>query len=249
MTRIPFKIAIILGLLTAGVSHGQQKAVEPIKATTPEVQTAKWAQAWWMPRHRDKLSEKAKMERVDLLMIGDSIMHGWEGRGKKVWDTYYAKRNALNLGFSGDRTEQVIWRLQHGEVAGIAPKLAVLMIGTNNAGHRQDPPEQTAAGIRCILTELRKRLPNTKVLVLAIFPRGKDNNDPLRKLNEATNKIITTYADGKHIFYLDIGAKFLNADGALPKEITPDLLHPNDKGYEIWARAIEPKVKELMGSK
>lgn len=123
------------------------------------------------------------------------------------------------------------------------------MIGTNNAGHRQDPPAQTAAGIQSILTELRERLPNTKVLVLAIFPRGKDNNDPLRQLNEATNKIIETYADGKHIFYLDIGAKFLNADGVLPKEIMPDLLHTNEKGYEIWARAIEPKVKELISSK
>lgn len=248
MIRLSLKMAVVLGLIVARVGYAQ-KTNAPIKAITPEVQTAKWAEAWWMPRHREKLSEKAKMARVDLLMIGDSIMHSWENGGKKVWDEYYGKRNALNLGFSGDRTEQVIWRLQHGEVSDIAPKLVVLMIGTNNAGHREDPAEETAAGIKQIITELRTRLPNTNILVLAIFPRGKDATDTKRVINEATNKIIQTFADGKRVFYLNINDKFLKPDGVLPQEIMPDLLHPNAQGYEIWAKAIEPKVKELMGEK
>ncbi len=237
-------------LLACVASRGNaQTTVATVKATTPEVQTAEWAKAWWMKRHQQKLAEKSKMVTVDLVMIGDSIMHGWETRGKKVWDKYYGKRHALNLGFSGDRTENVLWRLQHGEVDGISPKLAVVMIGTNNAGHRKDPPEQTAAGIKAILTELQTRLPHTKILLLAIFPRGKDPNNPLRKINEATNKIIKKYADGKRVFWLNINDKFLQADGVLPKSIMPDLLHPNAEGYEIWAQAIEPMVQKLMASK
>ena len=125
---------------------------KPTKAVTPENRPDKW----WSDRHAEKLKQLKSQESVDLLMIGDSITHGWEGRGKQVWAEFYAKRNAFNIGYGGDRTEHVIWRLQHGEVEGISPKLAVIMIGTNNTGHRQDPPEQTAAGIKKILAELKK---------------------------------------------------------------------------------------------
>ena len=160
-------------------------------------------------------------------------------------------RNAtpLNIGYSGDRTEQVIWRLQHGEVDGISPRLAVIMIGTNNAGHRQDKPEDTAAGVKAILGELRTRLPDMKCLVLAIFPRGEKTDDPLRQLNDATNKILKTLADDQHVFFLDINAEFLDDDGTLPKDLMPDLLHPNEKGYEIWAAAMEPTIQKLLDEK
>ncbi len=219
------------------------------KALRPEVQTAKWAVKWWGPRHEQKLKDLKKQGRVDLLMIGDSITHGWENRGKKVWDEFYGKRHAFNIGYSGDRTEQVIWRLQNGEVKGISPKLAVIMIGTNNAGHRQDPAEETAAGIKAIIGELRERLPKTKILLLAIFPRGAYPNDKLRKLNDATNEIIAKYAADDHVTYLDISSKFLADDGELPKAIMPDFLHPNEKGYRIWAEAMEPNIARLMGER
>ncbi len=218
-----------------------------IPALKPEVQTAEWAKSWWMPRHEEKLAEREKMGQVDLLMIGDSITHGWEDRGRKTWDQYYAKRKALNIGFSGDRTENVLWRLDHGAVDGISPKLAVVMIGTNNTGHRQDPAEQTAAGIKAIVNQLRKRLPETNVLLLAIFPRGETTDDSLRQLNDAINKIVAGMADDQHVFYLDINARFLEDGGRLPKSIMPDLLHPNEKGYAIWAEAIEPTIVKLMG--
>ena len=137
-------------------------------------------------------------------MIGDSITHGWENRGKAAWSEFYAKRNAFNIGYSGDRTEHVIWRLQHGEIDGIAPKLAVIMIGTNNTGHRQDPPEQTAAGIKKILEVLKKKLPRTRVLLLAVFPRGATNDDKLRKINDGINKSIQGLADGKRVHFLNL---------------------------------------------
>ena len=226
-------------------------AKAPPKSVTAEVQTARWAVKWWQKRHIEKIALKKKMGKVDLLLIGDSITHGWDDRGKagETWDTYYAKRNTLNIGFSGDRTEHVLWRLQNGAVDDISPKLAVLMIGTNNAGHRREASAETALGVKAILAELAKRLPKTKVLLLAIFPRGADDNDALRKLNMGTNKIIRTYADNKRVFFLDINASFLDAKRTLPRAIMPDLLHPNKKGYELWAKAMEPTIKELMGEK
>ena len=190
---------------------------------------------------------KATQGKVDLLMIGDSITHGWEGRGKKVWDEFYADRNAFNIGYSGDRTEQVIWRLQNGEVEGISPKLAVIMIGTNNTGHRQDPPKETAAGIKLIIEELKERTPKTKILLLAIFPRGATTDDKLRKINAGTNEIIEGYADDKTVFFLDINKTFLEEDGTLPKSVMPDLLHPHEAGYRMWAEAMEPMIAKLLG--
>jgi len=217
------------------------------KAVTPEVQTAAWAVKWWQSRHDQKLADLKKMEKVDLLMIGDSITHGWEGRGKKVWDEYYAKRNAFNIGFSGDRTENVLWRLQHDALKGISPKLAVIMIGTNNTGHRQDPADETAAGIKAIIIELQKQLPKTKILLLAIFPRGAKTDDPLRQLNTGINEIIVSYADDKSVFFLDVNSEFLEDDGTLPKSIMPDLLHPHEAGYATWAKAMESTIASLMG--
>jgi beta-glucosidase len=217
------------------------------KAVTPEVQTAAWAVKWWQPRHDQKLADLKKMEKVDLLMIGDSITHGWEGRGKKVWNEHYAKRNAFNIGFSGDRTEHVLWRLQHGAVKGSSPKLAVIMIGTNNTGHRQDPAEETAAGVKAIIAELQKQLPETKILLLAIFPRGAKSDDPLRKLNTSINEIIAGYANDKKVFFLDINSEFLKEDGTLSKSVMPDLLHPHEAGYATWAKAMEPMIAQLMG--
>ena len=119
-------------------------------STTACVQTAKWAVKWWKPRHEEKLALKENMGQVDLVFLGDSITHAWDNCGKKTWDQYYAKRHALNLGFSGDRTEHVLWRLENGAVEGINPKLLVLMIGTNNAGHREEPSKFTAIGIKAI---------------------------------------------------------------------------------------------------
>ncbi|MEM9940700.1 MAG: GDSL-type esterase/lipase family protein [Planctomycetota bacterium] len=212
----------------------------------PEIQTAKWAVNWWMPRHEAKLWERKLMEEVDLLMIGDSITHGWERKGKKTWDQYYANRNALNLGFSGDRTEHVLWRFQNGALDDINPKLAVIMIGTNNTGHRMDAPELIAEGVRRVVDELKLRLPETKVLLLGVFPRDAQADGKMRQNNDAVNQILKGYADNKNIWYLDIGDQFLDEEQVLPKSIMPDLLHPNEKGYAIWAEAMEPMMVQLL---
>jgi beta-glucosidase len=150
------------------------------------------------------------------------------------------------LGFGGDHTENVLWRLRHGEVDGLSPKVAVLMIGTNNTGDRNDDPQATAAGVKAIIDELRSRLPHTRILLLAIFPREEQPTGFLRRLNERVNAIISGYADGRHVFFANINAAFLNADGTLSREVMPDLLHPQEKGYEIWARSMDPMLKKLL---
>ncbi|MEM7476803.1 MAG: platelet-activating factor acetylhydrolase IB subunit [Planctomycetota bacterium] len=247
MNKTLFLLPVVLASLSTNAFIAAQTATEALpKALKPEVQTAKWAQSWWMPRHEQKLEERKKMKQVDLLMIGDSITYGWENGGKEVWNKYYASRNALNIGFSGDRTEQVLWRFDHGEIDDIDPKLAVIMIGTNNTGHRKDPPQETADGIKAIIEKLHEKYPDTKVLLLGVFPRGASPQDELRKINDGINAIISKLDDGKKVHYLDISANFLDDRGVLPKSIMPDLLHPNKKGYALWAEAMEPSIAKLL---
>ena len=213
---------------------------------TPAKLAEYWSVSWWEPRHTAKLKRVAE-GNVDLIMVGDSITQGWEEEaGAKVWQEYYGKRNAVNLGFSGDRTENVLWRLKNGEIDGISPKVAVVMIGTNNTGHRLHQPEYTAEGVRQIVELLKTKLENTKILLLAVFPREAQANAQMRLINEEINAKISTLADGNRVHFLNINAKFLADDGSLSQEIMPDLLHLNEQGYRIWADAMEPKLAELL---
>ncbi|MFL6835331.1 MAG: GDSL-type esterase/lipase family protein [Xanthobacteraceae bacterium] len=128
----------------------------------------------------------------------------------------------------------------------VAPKVAVLMIGANNTGHRAENPETTAAGIMRVIDEIRARRPTTKVLLLAIFPRGEKPDDFLRGINERVNRIIAGAADGRSVFFLNINAALVNPDGSLSKDVMPDLLHPNEKGYAIWQREMQPLLQKLL---
>ena len=194
------------------------------------------------------INSRAKPGEVDLIFIGDSITQGWEGKGAApIWEKHFGKYKPMNAGIGGDRTQHVIWRLENGNIKGITPKVAVLMIGTNNSG--SNTSEAIAKGIAAIVSKLRHELPETKVLLLGIFPRGLNKDDVRRTVNEGANAIVSKLDDGKNIFYLDIGPKFLEADGTLTKEIMPDLLHLSPKGYEIWATSIDGKLAELLGEK
>jgi beta-glucosidase len=220
------------------------------QSVTPAVSNEWWSADWWMPRHEQKLDEKNRLVAAgtppQLVFIGDSITNYWETTGREVWQRHYAPYHALNLGFAGDRTENVLWRLQHGEIDGIAPKVAVLMIGTNNTGFRAEDPRTTAAGIRRIVDEIHRRMPGTRVLLLAIFPRGEKPDDDLRGINARVNRIVAGWKD---VRFLDIGAAFLNPDGTLSKDVMPDLLHPSEKGYEIWQRAMDPVLQQLLNDR
>jgi len=219
-------------------------------SVTPSPLIESWSLDWWMPRHQEKLAEiarrKAAGEPTDLVFIGDSITHNWEQHNKPLWDEFWGKYHALNLGYGGDRTENVLWRLQHGEVDGIKPKVAVMMIGTNNTGFRQEAPELIYAGIKRDIQEVQKHLPHTKILLLAIFPRGEKADDGQRVANEKVNALLPKLADGKRVFFLNINKAFLAPDGTLSKDIMPDLLHPNAEGYKIWQREMQPELDKLM---
>ena len=217
-----------------------------IKGMNPAAIPVPRGDGWWMDLH-NSFNQRVKQGNVDLVFIGDSITYGWREGGQDTWAKYYGSRHAVNLGIGGDTTQFVLWRLTHGNLDGISPKLAVIMIGTNNG--QGNTPEETAEGVTAIVREVRARCPKSKILLLAIFPRGHAADDGLRKKNEQVNAIISKLDNGKNIFYLDIGSKFLDKNGVLPRDIMPDLLHPNQKGYDIWAEAIEPKVMQIMGDK
>ncbi len=203
----------------------------------------------WVARH-EGFVEIARKGNVDLLFMGDSITDGWRGRGANVWNKYYASQHAANFGIGGDRTEHVLWRMDHGELDGIKPKVVVLMIGTNNSGkekdgHMRNTIPQIIEGVTAVVTELRAKLPGSKILLLAIFPRGTID-DFQRGEVAVVNTALAKLDDGKMVRFLDIGPNFLEADATLPRSIMPDLLHPNEKGYQIWADAMNPTLDEMM---
>ncbi len=239
------KFTLILITLMASLSSlSADNSATMIKnsATTP---TNRLNLAWWKQRHKQKVAI-AKNKPCDLLFIGDSITHNWEKPGKKVWKKFYSKRKAINIGFSGDRTEHVLWRLDHGEFPKSKPKVAILMIGTNNTGQKMQKAAETAQGIKAIINKIQQKSPKTHILLLAIFPRDAKASGKMRQLNNKINNIIKTYDDGKTVHFLNINSAFLKPNGDLPKSIMPDYLHPQAKGHQIWAKAIEPTLKKLL---
>ncbi len=198
--------------------------------------------------------ELAQKGDIDLLFLGDSITDFWRNPGKEgvvnpplagkaVFDQYYGGLKVANFGISGDTTQGVLYRLRDGEGRGFQPKAIMLMIGTNNAGNCSSA--EIAEGIGAIVAELRQDFPAAKILLLAIFPRANPG-DPVRKVAADVNPIIAKLHDGKNVFYLDIGARFLDADGIIQPDIMPDKLHPTEKGYGIWAEAVKEPLAELM---
>ena len=207
----------------------------------------RWDERWWLNRWKAKFEEAGspKAKQAKVVFIGDSITQGWEGKGKEEWAEHFAPLGALNWGYSGDRTEHVIWRMQNGWVQRVDPEVAVLMIGTNNTGHSLRPAEETAMGIRKIVEDLAWKWPDTKVILTAIFPRGATPDDPKRQRNAEINELIRPLADGKRVFWQDINDQFLGDEGKLSKEVMPDLLHLNAESYAIWADAVSAKLREL----
>ncbi len=241
---VVFFATITLSLLTIP-SVSAQTCPDNAPALNPGPLEESWAIEWWMPRHEAKRSEEGR-KSAKLLLLGDSITHGWESTGKPVWDQYFGEISTFNLGFSGDRTENVLWRIENGALEEISPELTVLMIGTNNTGHRQDLPECTARGIEMIVDQLLSEFHESQILLLAIFPRGHEPDHELRQLNNEINEQIAQFNTKPGVHFLDINHIFLTEDGVLTEEIMPDMLHPNDNGYELWAEEIKPVINDLL---
>jgi lysophospholipase L1-like esterase len=198
----------------------------------------------WTSRH-EKFVAQAKRGDVDILFMGDSITDNWRSKGSNVWDAVYAPRQAANFGIGGDRTQHVLWRIENGELDGIHPKVTVLMIGTNNS--KSDSPDDIARAIGLIIDVIHSKIPDTKILLLAIFPRNRPSDTPeMLETIHTVNEKIAGYDNGSTVKFLDINAKFLGPDGKVHADVMADFLHPTEKGYKIWAAAMEPTLDEMM---
>lgn len=211
------------------------------------VESSPRPESGWQDRHK-LLNQRAAEagEKARILFIGDSITQGWEGAGKEVWERYYAPRNAVNLGIGGDRTQHVLWRLENGNLAGLKPKAAVVMIGTNNSNGEDNSPDQIVEGVTAIVRKLRETLPDTTVLLLAIFPRGENYNAQRGKILQI-NQVLQRVADGDRVRWIDFGSRFVDDDGLIPRSLMPDFLHLSPEGYALWAETLEPEVARILG--
>jgi len=210
----------------------------------------------WDKRHEEILRIKSSIN-PEIILIGDSITHFWVGEpkakrvsGAKAWDSVFGKLRVLNLGFGWDRTQNVLWRFDHGELDGLQPKLVVIHIGTNNTSQtknaRQNTPAEIAEGVRSICSRVREKCPKAKIVLMAIFPREEKPDHPRRKLIAETNALLAKIPNSPDFAFVDIGPKVLTPAGVLTKDLMPDFCHPSEKGYQIWADALRPFVQSIQ---
>ena len=200
----------------------------------------------WPAREQEKRNQITKSGgSIDLVFVGDSITHGWEneGRGKNLYDTLRKTYSILNLGYSGNCTQNIIWRLENGELDGYKAKLFMVMAGTNNV----EPPEEVAVGVRRILDLIRSRQPQAKILLLPIFPRGESAADARNAKNAKVNEIIQGFADGVHILWCDFTSELRDSAGGLSGNLSQDRLHLNEAGFAIWLKHVLPHFERTCG--
>ncbi len=234
MKTLSFPILIIEALVGSALAGSPASVVpEPSKLKK------------FMPRlHEEKLAEAVqKGGAIELVMIGDSITHAWSRQPGSIFD----EAKLLNLGFPGDRTQNVLWRFQHGALDGISPRLVTLMIGTNHMheakkGYQPDSPQDIFTGIRAVVAEVRERLPEARLVIFSVFPRGPE---AAQQRVEAVNAMLPQLADGERVFHVDLNQAFLGEDGGFdPVLYSRDQLHLNDQGYTAWAKAMKPVLAE-----
>ena len=202
---------------------------------------------WWANRFlsRHMEIEKVKGKSVDVVLLGDSIMHFWQWKHPESWSKFTANRTVLNLGYGGDRTQHVLWRIAHGELDGYEAKCVVLMIGTNNNSSKNTKPENVADAIELIVAKIREKQPHAKIVLHPIFPRGKSagsvRHADARARNDKTNALLKQFADrdGK-IVWIDFNDRLVDASGWVPESIMRDEIHPTAAGYDIWMEALAP---------
>ena len=251
-------LSLVLGVLASslGLLHAQVAATTntpPTPTTTaksPSPRTPTTASTpVKLPRGTNRegqIMAAAKGHNPQVILIGDSIT---EYYNKDVWAKNYGKYDGCTYGFSGENTENILAYIDDGVLTGINPKVAILLIGTNNLGHNPtEKPEWVADGIKAIVAAIHQKLPNTKVLVMGIFPRGKQAGDGFRPKVQAVNAIVSKLDNGGDTRFIDIGTKFLLPNGDADKTLLGDWLHPTPQGEQVWADAIQPLLDEMMGN-
>lgn len=242
-----------------GPANGKGEAPAALSGANPAA-TAKLRHESWLDAHR-KRDARLREGNVDVLLIGDSITAGWSKHPELI-KKFFGDLRVVNLGHPADKTENILWRLQNHSFEKITPGVAIVMAGTNNSNHDEYSAEQIAGGVRAIVAELRQKLPRAKILLLGIFPRGSHEQrielkkgrteaggNPQWAKIDSVNRMISAFADGEMVVYRNINREFVTEKGELPVVVMTDLLHPNEKGYEIWGRAIQPVVQEIISPK
>jgi len=231
------------------VQHSPAAASPAPSTLVPVTQNRDWRVYDWAERHAACV-KLMKERQPEIVMLGDSITHFWGGEpvggrrtGVEEWDRFFAGRRVVNLGYGWDRTENVMWRLTHGEFEGVTPKVVVVLIGTNNIA--LNTPDEIAAGVTAICAELHRRSPSTHILLLGIFPRGA-HPDATRAKVDAVNRRIALLDGRASVTYLDISRVFLEPDGSIADTVMYDFLHPSALGYQKWAAAMGPALDRLM---
>jgi lysophospholipase L1-like esterase len=217
----------------------------PPSGTTPSKRTIEYdwmsVAAWDKMHAEDKVI--AEYEDVNVLFLGDSITAGWDWQ---IWEKNFKPLKAANFGIGGDHTANVLWRLQHGAIGNMQPKVIVLLIGVNNFGHLHETPEQVAAGVANVVAQLQLAWPSSKILLNGVFPFDEKATSDNRKQVKKLNQIIAQLDNRKTIFYKDYGPLLLQKDGNISPAIMKDFLHPTPKGYQIWADAMLPDIQQLL---
>jgi len=238
--------AMLLGAALAPSEAQEKLRCGPFNATAaaPALHTDYWAQ-----KSFDRINEEVRTKPYRVLFFGDSITERWQmplWDAKPVWDANMPQRGVLNAGVSGDRTEHLRWRLDHGNLDGPTPKGVIVLIGTNDLAVGR-PPAEAAEGVRQILLRLRDQLPTTRILLLGLTPRGAGPDDPLRQAVGQANQLIQTCADAS-ITYADVGGGLLDAHGVLSHTLSPDLLHFSGAGYQRIVPKLDPAIDRLEGA-
>jgi lysophospholipase L1-like esterase len=229
-------LPIVMALAALVPARAQQVATTPVPRTDEGI----------LARQAEVLRRARESAPAAVVFLGDSITQGWEDAGRAVWERELAPLGALNLGVSGDRTEHVLWRLQEASLARLAPRVVVILIGTNNLGHGSSDAEGTLAGVRAVLARVREQAPAAQVLLLEIFPRGERMN-PMRGDIAQVNQALRAHPP-ERVRTLALGDRWVNADGTLSREVLPDLLHLSERGYREWAEGLVPALREALAA-
>jgi lysophospholipase L1-like esterase len=234
-------ISRILVLLTLASFSATGAAGDTTPSTPVEGKTN--GEKWWRGNYERINNDIKKMNgKIDLAFVGDSITARWNGES---WTKHWGSYRAVNMGIGGDQTQHVLWRLQNGQLEGYQARVFVVLIGTNNCWDKKAEPADVAAGIKAIVDLIQAKQPQAKILLLSLLPQGEKPN-PGREKRTAVNELIAKFAGGS-VHYMDISAKFLEPDKSISKEVMGDFLHLAPKGFDIWAEAIQPKLKEFLG--
>ena len=225
-----------------------ERPLSSAEKPSPQLDAQGAPEKWWLQQHIE-YTARARQGNIDLYFIGDSITYGWIPWGHEAWDKEFSGYKAANFGISGDSTQNVLYRVQNGELDGVKPKVVVLMIGTNNLANSA---EEVVAGTTAIVQQIRQRQPQAHIILMGLLPReDADPALPLRTKYQTVNALLARLDDGQHIYFLNIWDRFLTPDlknpKAIPKELMSDGIHPTPRGYELWANALRPILRAWLG--